>query len=301
MGQGRPKNRRAAGSGEKLYAALKLCGLSFGARPTPGHISVNSRWAECGLPRSVNTVGEDIRSGIPVGRIGAYAAFFQVPPDLFLDETVTAFCRDFSCAVLRNKYLFPSRQSSIPLVQDPYFNKRHAEFNEARYLHDLYALLSGVYILYLREPKMNDIHKLAVLVNRIIDNHIEASGTMFFGDVRIVIQGTLFRWHTFLHVQYHSEDYQILGYMMTPDPLSSVLIKAREPLRLYLHGLAGSLTASSMPDRFHGYAEKLPPAESDTARQRYEALCERLRARPNMGPDDPDYAAVSRRVAEGGP
>ena len=55
-------------------------------------------------PGSVNTVLEDIRSGMAAERLERYAQFFKVPAALFLDEAIGAYAPEFSCQILKSRH-----------------------------------------------------------------------------------------------------------------------------------------------------------------------------------------------------
>ena len=262
------------GTGEKLYMALKLSGLSWGAKIGPNHIANNKRWSECKLPKSINTVNEDIRSGIPINRLDNYACFFQVLADIFIDEKIEAYSADFSCEILKNKHLSKIYNPLTLRIHDTITIERLSEQNTAKSLYDLHCILSGVYCFYVKSESLPSIQHGALLIGDQIDEGLQIAGTFLVDGVRIDCHGLIFRWHNFIHVKYYSSDYQMLGYLMTTDPLQSTVIRQRQPFYMQFFGLAGNLTLSMEPDRQRIWAVRQDVAEGQDPAAAYEAICE---------------------------
>uniref|UniRef100_I2Q3L3 Uncharacterized protein n=1 Tax=Desulfovibrio sp. U5L TaxID=596152 RepID=I2Q3L3_9BACT len=291
MAQGRPKAVRLAGTGEKLYMALKLSGLAWGARRGPNHILESGRWEECGLPRSINTVIEDIRSGMPVTRLDRYAVFFQVPADLFLNEATSPHAPEFSCEILKRKH--HSQLPSPPALglRDALALERRRERNALGRNFGLSRMLAGAYRLFYKNDAAEVLCNGAALVGGQAREGVGVAAVMVFEAVAIELSGIVFQWHNHLHVQYQSLDRQVLGYLMAPDPMQSIVLRQRQPFCLRLYGLAGSLGLSLEPDRFEVVAVRRETSGNREAEEIYGDLCDLIRREPALAPGHPDWAA----------
>lgn len=290
--QGRPKNVRIAGSGEKLYMALKLTGVSWGARIGPNHIAANKQWATSGLPKSINTVIEDIRSGIPVNRLDRYAAFFQVAADLFLDEAMAAHSPAFSCEILKHKHLARIGNPLNLRLQESLGLEQLNEQNRARRLYDLYELLAGAYLLFYKVETSPVIGKGASYIGEPCEGGLFTAGVRMIGDTCVNVQGVVFRWHNALHKQYYSNDFQMLGYMMTPDPLQSIVIKQRQPFCLKWYSLSGSPHVSARPERGCVCAIRQDDLRGRGHGEALSMLTGAVQRQPVFGPGDAAYQTV---------
>lgn len=300
MPQGRPKTVRIGGTGEKLYMALKLTGLSWGTRVGPNHIAANPRWRQCGLPRSINTVIEDIRSGIPIQRLERYASFFRVAPELFANETVGPYSTDFSCEILKNKNRQPTFDALEASALDVQARKHIQERNGVAANYSLYQLLFGVYKLFYKRRTANVLYQGVARTETQTDCGIGIAGILVVEGIPVDISGILFRWNNFIHIQYHSGDYQILGYMIGPDPMDSVLARRRQPFFMKLQGLAGSLEPTTAPDRYEILAVKQVPAEGVGLTQTFDAVLDSVVREQALVPDDAAYARAERLFGAAG-
>lgn len=286
MPQGRPRALRLEGTGEKLYMALKLLGLSWGTRAEADHFTRSRRWRDCGLPRSVNTVLEDIRVGIAAERLDRYLAYFQAPAELFLDAAIGACSPQFSCAVLQSRHRARS-VSPLEAGQDTHTLEHLNRQNDEKYLRDLMEVLGGVYDMVVRTEPFDAWLLGAVRISEPDTGGLQAVGILAMCQAHLDLRARIFRWHNYLHIHYASMDNQLLGYMMTPDPLQSILVRYRRPLFLKLHALAGNLVPASQPDRSVVYILR---REDDAAS--YETMREEAIARPHLEPGHPRYAAI---------
>ena len=297
MTPGRPRLVRLGGTGDKLYMALKLLGLSWSTRVEAERLTGDGRWRQCRLPRSVNTVLEDIRCGMAAERLERYALFFKVPAGLFLDDAVGAYAAEFACQILKSRH---DARAVSPLdcgrgvASLELLNRQ----NDALYLNDLLGLLGGCYDLIVRTAP-SDVWLLgAAVIGEPADGALQAVGVLAVPDAPVDFHGRVFRWHNYLHVHYASADNQLLGYMMTPDPLQSVLVRHRRPFFMKLHALSGNLVPAAQPDLSILYVLRRgePPAA-------FEALRQAAIERPVLEPGHPRYAAVMEMLAraEDGP
>ncbi len=291
MTPGRPRSVRLEATGDKLYMALKLLGLSWSTRVEAERLTNDGRWRQCRLPRSVNTVLEDIRCGMAAERLERYAHFFKVPASLFLDETVGAYAAEFSCQLLKGRhdaravspFDFGRGVASLELL-----NRQ----NDAVYLNDLLGLLGGCYDLVVRTAP-SDVWLLgAAVIGEPADDAMQTVGVLAVPDAPVDFHGRVFRWHNYLHVHYASTDNQLIGYMMTPDPLQSVLVRHRRPFFMKLNALAGNLVPSAQPDISVIYA--LRRAEPAAA---FEDLRRAAIKRPILEPGHPRYGVIMEMLA----
>ncbi|KHK01051.1 hypothetical protein NY78_3592 [Desulfovibrio sp. TomC] len=282
---------RLEGTGEKLYMALKLTGLAWGTRLEAEQFTRSRRWLDCGLPRSVNTVIEDIRSGIAAERLDRYLAYFQMPAELFLDAAVGAYSPEFSCGVLKSRHQSRAVSPLDPRQDSVIFEHLNRQ-NDKQYLHDLVQVLGGVYDLAVRY-KHSDVWLLgAAIIGEPTEGGLQAAGCLAVDEVSLDFHARLFRWHNYLHVHYASNDNQLLGYMMTPDPLQSILIRHRRPFYMKLDTLSGNLIPSPEPDRATIYALRQEPEGSGSMSEAYNALREAVVSQPLLTPDQPRYEAI---------
>ncbi len=299
MAQGRPKNVRAQGSGEKLYMALKLAGVSWGAKLGAGHIAANKHWTACGLPKSSNTINEDIRSGIPANRLDKYAEFFQVPPALFVDTAISPSSPEFSCEILKSRHLVRTCPASAFPVHDAPALERFVEQNQEKMLYELHKTIAGIYTLYYKDAACDILWRGAVMIAGQFEGGLQAVGSLATDGGMVDFKGNLFRWHNCLHIQCHSSDYQILGYMMTPDPLQSLSIRLRTPFCMKFYGVTENLGLSMEPQRLAAWAVRHPDAgtEAEEAESAYRERCRHVAEHPVLLTDDVLYAAVWHELA----
>ncbi len=291
MTAGRPRSVRLAGTGDKLYMALKLLGLSWSTRVEAERLTNDGRWRQCRLPRSVNTVLEDIRCGMAAERLDRYALFFKVSAELFLDEGIGAYSADFSCQILKSRH-------DVRAVSPLDYGRGAASLellnrqNDAVYLNDLLGLLGGCYDLAVRTAPSKTWLLGAAVIGEPSEGILQTCGVLAVPDAPVDFHGRVFRWHNYLHVHYASTDNQLIGYMMTPDPLQSVLVRHRRPFFMKLNALAGNLVPSAQPDISVIYA--LRRAEPAAA---FEDLRRAAIKRPFLEPSHPRYGVIMEMLA----
>lgn len=297
MSIGRPKKQRNPQTGEKLLHALKLCGLTWGSKTTlPNHVLNTKRWLQFGLPKSSNTLVEDIKNGIPSDRLTRYSNFFDVDPMLFLDADTKSFSKEFECAILQNKNKLTTNISFPVLDADKMFCHALHDQNTAANTFRLFSFISGVYLVYLKELHSDIIAKCAVHIHGYDTSFIMADGYFNYFDIDILLNCTIFKWSTFLHINYYTQNNSLVGYMITQDPMCSLYSLYKQPLTLDLYGLAGSITSSSVPDRFHGFAEKQQTPEYMSQTDHYLELCNTVSTAPPLDASSPDYERVFRKI-----
>lgn len=300
MAQGRPKNVRIVSAGEKLYLALKLSGLSWGAKVGSNHISRSRRWAECGLPKSVNTVLEDIRSGVPLERIDRYANFFNASAELFLDESITPESPDFSGQILRSLYKYRCSNPLAPRFNDASLLELFTQQNGEQELLELQEVVTGLYRLYFLESGASGIRVGAAVIGEQCDFGLYTTGSMTQDGVRVDYEGRMFRWRNFLHVRYYSTDFSVLGYMMTPDPQQSILIKRRSPFFMVFHTLSSDLMMNPEPKRQRICAVRVEQGDEQSLEHAYEEQLRELSTQSILSPKDPYLELVLSKLPQRG-
>ncbi|HML54849.1 MAG TPA: hypothetical protein PKC79_12200 [Solidesulfovibrio magneticus] len=282
---------RLKGTGDKLYMALKLLGLSWSTRVEAERLTSDGRWRQCRLPRSVNTVLEDIRCGMAVERLERYAQFFKVSAGLFLDEAIGAYAPEFSCQILKSRhdarvvspFDFGRGVASLELL-----NRQ----NDAVNLNNLLGLLGGCYDLAVRTAPSDVWLFGAAVIGEPADDALQTVGVLAVPDAPVDFHGRVFRWHNYLHVHYASTDNQLIGYMMTHDPLQSVLVRHRRPFFMRLNALAGNLVPAAQPDISIIYAlRRSEPAAA------FEELRQAAIQRPILEPGHPRYGVIMEMLA----
>jgi len=232
-----------------------------------------------------------------VGRIDQYASFFGLLPEILFDASLDPYSVQFTCEVLKNKHK-ATVVNPLPLhTEDPIFCSMLSVYNNDENIAGFYGLLGGVFLLYLQELADKSIYKVVVHIYGVERNHLLLKGYTQMHGVNVFLKGRLFRWGTFLHINYISEDAHILGYMMTHDPLMSLVSTYKDHLQLPLVGLAGSLSSPTVPDRFFGFAEKVATVPHETLGVTYERLSSQISQASLVSENDRDYLEVSNKIA----
>ena len=228
---------------------------------------------------------------MPVTRLDRYAVFFQVPADLFLNEATSPHAPEFSCEILKKKHF--SRLPSPPALglRAAFVPERRIEQNALRRNFGLSQLLTGAYRLFYKNDAAEVLCHGAALVGGQTREGVGVAAVMVFEAVAVELSGVVFRWHNHLHVQYQSLDRQVLGYLMAPDPMQSIVLRQRQPFHLRLYGLAGHLARSLEPDRFEVVAVRQEPSGNRDPEEVYAELCDLVRREPALAPGHPDWDA----------
>jgi|GEM_PF-3185804 len=297
MSIGRPKKQRNPNTGEKLLHALKLSGLTWGNKTgLENHVLNTKRWLQFDLPKSANTLVGDIKNGIPRDRLAKYSNFFDVDPMIFIDEEIPPFSKEFECAILQNKYKITTNATFPSLGADKMFCHALHNQNSNGSILKLFGFISGVYLVYLKGTHSNLIVKCTVNIHGYDNSFIIAEGYLKYIDIDILFNCVLFKWATFLHINYYTQNYSILGYLIAQDPTCSPYSLYKDPLTLELYGISGSITSTSVPDRFHGFAEKQRVPENMSQTDFYLALSDTVSTSPPMDASSPDYGRVLSKI-----
>jgi hypothetical protein len=297
MSIGRPKKNRNANTGEKLLHALKLSGLTWGNKTSlPNHVLNTKRWIQFELPKSTNTLVGDIKNGIPSDRLTKYSNFFDVDPMLFIDDDIQPYSKKFECEILQRKHKITTNVKFPVIDVDKMFCHVLHDQNDHDKNIKLYEAISGVYLIYLKELRSNIIAKSVVHVHSYNNSFIIADGYLKYLDIDILFNSILFKWSTFLHINYYTQNCSIVGYMIAQDPTCLPYSLYKDPLTLELYGLAGSITSPSVPDRFHGFAEKQKIPEHISQTDYYLELCNCVSTSPVMDASSPEYEKIRSRI-----
>lgn len=299
MAVGRPRKIRHPSSGQKLLHAMKLCGLTWGNRTDQkNHVLNTERWIQFDLPRSANTIVSDIREGIPQDRIVRYAKFFNVDPMLFSDDDIVMLSKDFESKVLQSRYQF-STNACFPVLEiDKFFCHKLYEKNDPDNVAKFFMLISGVYMFYINEVTTNEVCKCALSVNDQKQSFLLGDGYMKMFGLDILIKFVMFKWSTFLHINYYTQDGLVVGYMVAQDPCSSPYLQSRNPLKLELFGVSGSIVSTGIPDRFQGYAEKCEIPAGVGQANYYAALCDEIAASPTINSQSPTFSPIWNQIMD---
>lgn len=296
MAIGRPTKKRYFSSGEKLLDALKLSGLTWGNNTQlETHISNNKRWLQLRLPKSTNTLVEDIKHGIPQDRLLPYAKFFGVDPRYFVDDTIELRSKEFECEILQKKYALTDSITFPFLEVDRNFCAAFYDQNGKNRNFKLYKYLEGVYISYVKGIEKNEITKCIVKIYIVDDTFLLIDGYLKYYGVDVFLCGVVFKWSTFIHINYYTKNCAVVGYIIAQDPTCSASILYRNPMTLELFGLAGSFASSIVPDRFHGYAEKQIVPKDMPLDAFYHALCDQVAQAPSAEGSTREYEKIFNR------
>lgn len=298
MTPGRPRKNRVPGSGEKLRRALEILGWSWGKNSAAaGHVLQNARWEQCGLPKSVNTILDDIKLGLPVDRLAGYASFLNLPAELMQREDIGA------CSPAFLESVFSAREEAtalhLPLFSayDRKFCQRFYADNDLNYMEALFARLQGVHVVHITHPPSTEIRVGCVLVHAAEAHHLCASVLMRLRGVDVPHEAVIFRWGNNLHISFYSRDLFIFGRMLAEDPLRSFAASHRKPFRLHLSGISDATTGPGTFTIIRARSEQVVQAGGAALRDGWERVCRDVRARPVILPSDPDHATLLTAVA----
>ena len=188
--------------------------------------------------------------------------------------------------------------SAFP-VHDATALERFVEQNQEKTLYELHRTVAGVYDLYYKDAACDILWQGAVMISGQFEGGIQVVGSLATDGGMVDFKGNTFRWHNCLHIQCHSSDYQILGYMMTPDPLQSLSIRLRIPFCMKLYGVTENLGLSMEPQRLMAWAVRHSGVGTGAgeAESTYRERCRHVAGHPVLLPDDALYESVWRELA----
>jgi len=238
------------------------------------------------LPSSATTIDRDIREGIPLSRLAAYARCLGLPPDVLASpstDIVAALGAPLSPHGGEEALPVPGGRGAFP--------ERYQEYNRALYVRELFEIAQGVYRLHYILEGLEDIHRCAFWVRSVEAHDLRGRGYfMMFGNEN-PFDAVIFRWHNNLHLHFLCENGLELGYAMFIDPLRHNLVLQRDPFWLKGRGMTDRGLADNVPVTFALRMEKLPQPEGMSLEDLYRRECADVFARPVIVPGEPEYAA----------
>jgi len=298
---GRPKKQRVPGSGDKLRRALEILGLTWGkCHTTSHHVLQDERWLQCNLPKSVNTIAEDMKIGVPLARMASYAAFLNIPIELFQDDSISCHSVDFLRAVFAAREESAARNLPFLRSYNKLFFQHFYAYNNNAYITALFDLLRGVYATSTVFSPSNEIHNGCALIDTVEEHSLRAEAFMLFRDTEILYEATIFRWGSNLHISYYSQDMYIFGRLLAEDPLRHFALAHKNPFSLAMAGVADSLIGPQTFDLVHTRAERIDRSPGPDLRDGFAKACREVRKRPTVFPADPDHAHLLGQVLADG-
>lgn len=297
MTTGRPKKTRVPGSGDKLRRGFEVLGRTWGKNKTAAsHVFQDERWSRCGLPKSINTVQEDIRRGIPLDRLAGYAAFLNITSDMLRDATVSSHAAQFNEAIFAAREAAASPDLQLWKYYAEPFRSHFQEFNNSMYVQSLFRILHGVYHMETFFPPAREIHQADVFVHTAERHALRAECRQPFQGEDIRYDMLIYRWGSNLHIAYHSQDMRMLGRLMTEDPLRHYALAHRRPFYLDLVGVGDALSGPHTCCSMRCRVERLEDGDEDP-RRAFDQACRRTREHPVILPTDPGHAARMARLS----
>lgn len=274
-----------------------MLGLSWGKNLTAeNHVLRSPRWIRCRLPRSVNTIAEDMKLDLPADRLTSYAAFLNIPVDMLQDAAVTAGSDVFGKALSKAREM--TEAINLPLFsafsQD--FCKQYYHNNHQEYITPLFKQLYGLYSLHVYLPPYQEIHNGCAIVHLNQDNVLSARAFLCMMETDIQFDAIIFRWSNNIHISYYSTDMFIFGRLLAEDPSRQFAISRRKPFSLSLCGVSDTITGPQT----HGFvfvrAERMDlPADGDLWEQ-WRRTCLTVRRQPLLSPRDATFAHALDRL-----
>ena len=278
MTPGRPKKTRIPGSGDKLRRGLELLGRTWGKTiQAESHVFQDGRWARCGLPKSVNTVAEDMRCGLPSDRLAGYAAYLGIPIELLADEERASNDETLVAAIFAAREELDVPQHPVWMLFGGAFHKQYFADNTEVYLASLSRVLQGVYSLSCVFPPAEGVHRGCCLVSGIEGHALTARGMLLHRGEELSFVAGIFRWGSNLHVAYHFRDARMIGRMMAEDPLRHFALSHRKPYRQDCIGVGDALAPPETCAFIRCRAERLEAAGSGDVEKQYRQACRALR------------------------
>lgn len=285
---GRPPAKRNLDAGRQLGIALKVLGKTW-RRDTenPNHVLNWDHWITCELPRSATTIDKDIRQGVPVTRLSAYAHCLGITPGALASA-------DTDMHEILGPGLAPDPDQTPSLVMNctDRFPELYLENNSETYIRKLFTLINGVYRMHYLLYGVDIIHRCSIWIHQAEAYRILAKGIFIMFGVENMARGNIFRWHNNLHMHYLCQNGMELGYVMTVDPLRHNLVQRRAPFWLKGHGLTDRGLAGNTPVTFVFKKEKLSPQKGIDLEKLWKMKCDHLRKRPFIAPGELEYEAL---------
>lgn len=298
---GRPRKTRIPGTGDKLRRALELFGLSWGKNiAAENHVLQSRRWTRCRLPRSVNTVAEDMKLDVPADRLASYAAFLHIPITVLQDAAVAADSDAFTETLFRAREV--AQTLSLPLFTSfsQAFCKHFHHNNHREYITTLFERIRGIYFVQSMLSTAREIFNGSAIVHSIHETVIRATIFQVMHDAEIEFDAVIFCWGNNIHISYYSLDMFVFGRLVTVDPLRHFALSHGNPFSLNLSGISDTLVGSQTFGFVLARAELRDTAPQDELWEHWRHTCDAVRRRPLLLPKDADYGrALARLTASG--
>lgn len=238
---GRPRKTRIRLAGEKLRMAFLLLKKTWGSNTdVQNHVFNMKRWDECGLPKSIKTVKEDIRSGISMDRVFSYASLLNVPPACLTDDGVKHADPAFIAAVMSGKADVTPPSITMQHVFGTAVVEKFFDYNRPEYLGELFGMLKGFYVVYLTKVPFDvGINKMVMAIHDVDDYCLRVDAKFYLETELNGMSGEIHRWGAFLIANYYLSNMQSFGFAMMPEPMRSPVISGRKPFYMsgkYLFG-----------------------------------------------------------------
>jgi hypothetical protein len=272
---------------------LEILGLSWGKnRDTPNHVLRCQRWWQCRLPRSVNTIADDIKLDVPIDRLAGYAAFLQIPIEILQDEGLTETSEPYTTAIYRAREVTDALNLPLFAAFNNIFCKQFYINNPQSYIDSLFELVRGIYTVYAIPSASGTIARGCLMVHGCQNHLLRASAFMVLQDTEIHYDVIIYRWGNNLHVSYYSQDMFIFGRLLAVDPLRHFAISQRRPFALNLAGVADAIDGPDTIDILHVRVERVEQPKEAALWDRWTATCREVEKRPHILPADPEYGRL---------
>ncbi|GFK94515.1 hypothetical protein NNJEOMEG_02361 [Fundidesulfovibrio magnetotacticus] len=296
---GRPRKGRLARAGDKLRMAFMLLGKTWGSNTAaPNHLFNMKRWGQCGLPKSIKTVKEDIRAGVSFDRVSRYAALLNVTPSMLTDDALAPTDPAFVSAVVAAK---PDQAPPTIMLQNIFggtVNEQFLDYNRPEYVNALFELLKGFYVVYLAKVPFDvGVNKMALAIHTADPYCLRLDARFYLETEPNSLHGELHCWGAFLYGNFHLTEMQSFAVAMLPEPLRNPLIASRKPFHMSGKYLFGSEAFGREPLFALLHMERraaLPGADWAGA---FEDFCRENISYQFLFPGDPehDYALARLR------
>lgn len=274
-----------------------MLGLSWGKNLTAdNHVVRSQRWSRCRLPRSVNTIAEDMKLDLPADRVASYAAFLNIPIDILQDTEITAGSDAFTQAMFRAREVTEALNLPLFAAFSPAFCKQFYHHNHPEYVAALYQQLRGVYSLSVFLPPSPEIYNGCVMIHINDGNLLRAAAYMIMQETEVEFEVIIYRWGNNLHVSYYSTDMFIFGRLLTVDPLRHFAISHRKPFSLNLNGVSDTVAGPQTYGFIFARAEQLEQSPETDLGEQWRRTCHAIRRQPLLLPRDPAYGRTLARL-----
>jgi len=247
------------------------------------------RWWQCRLPKSVNTIAEDMRLDLPADRLASYAAFLNIPIELLQAEDLMDGSEAFTKAIFQAREV--SDALNLPLFGafSENFCQQYYRNNPTSYIKSLYKLVYGIYELQVYLPPSPEIWRGCIMVHDCQEHLLRASVFMVMLDTEIHYDAILYRWGNNLHISYYSLDMFIYGRLLGVDPLRHFAISQHRPFSLNLTGVSDLIVGPQSYGIVQTRVEQTEQPEAKVLPERWLLACHKVRTSPHILPSHPEY------------